>query len=202
MRIRSLTASAALLALSCFLHTTPAKADTYEFSLAASSPQNGPNMAVTVFATLYGTPDPSVAGAYDLTRGSGTFNGTDFTLYTSQGLIPAGSYEDANFSSPPFTYASTYYYDNVVYTSGNGGLALDEYGLLFSEADDHFNPFIQGSNYVYTNDETVNGFNAPLYSLTLTDLGPVSVTPEPTSIALLGTGILGSLGFLRRRRTA
>jgi len=196
MRIRSLTAPAALLALSCFLHTTPAKADT--FLLTATAPATATNSAVNLTATINGNADPTVAGAFDITGGSGTFNGTAISIY-SNGPIAAGSYDTANFSSPPFSHATSYEYDNVVYTSGNGGLALDEYGLLFSAADDHYNPYTQGPDYVYTDDETVYGYNAPLYTFSLTDLGSTSVTPEPASIALLGTGLLGVAGTLRRR---
>ncbi len=32
-----------------------------------------------------------------------------------------------------------------------------------------------------------------------TALQPVAVTPEPSSVALLGTGILGAAGVLRKR---
>ncbi len=194
MRHPLVATSAALLALSCFLHTTPAHADT--FLLTASSPATAVNTAVVATATLTGTPDPTVAGAFDLTSGSGTWNGEAITLYLPSAT--AGTFQTANFTTPG---APSYEYDNVVYTSGNNGLALDEYGLLFSSATDNYNPFIQGTGYVYTDNETDYGFNAPLYTLTLTDLGPTptSTTPEPTSIALLGTGLLGTAGVLRRR---
>ncbi len=193
MRHPFATSSAALLALSCFLHVTPAHAETFLFT--ASAPNDGVNNAVT--AT--GTADPNVIGAFDLTGGVGTWNGQAITLYLPSAT--AGTFATANFTAPPFSYNSTYEYDNVVYTSGNAGLVLDQYGLLFSSATDHYNPFTQGAGYAYSDDEVLNGFNAPLYTVTLTEIPP-TVTPEPTSIALLGTGLLGTVGILRRRRTA
>ena len=190
MSQRHLTASAALLAFSCILHPSSAKADPFTFTFTATGP------GATATATLTGVADPTVQGAFDLTGGSGTFNGAPITLYTPSGT--ASTFQTANFTSPPFSFNSTYLYDNVVYTSGNHGLALDQYGLLFSEPNDHFNPFSVGPGYAYSNDETLFGFNAPLNAVTITPAA-TTVTPEPASIALLGTGLLGVAGVLRRR---
>lgn len=188
MRLRSSIGAACLLACSFV-----AKADTFLFTATGTG--------LTVTATLTGTADPNVAGAFDLTGGSGTWNGIAITLYLPSAT--SGTFQTANFTSPPFTYDTSYEYDDVVYTSGNGGLAFDGYGLLFSAADDHFNPYAQGPDYVYSDDETLYGYDAPLYTVTLTDLGPStppsSVTPEPSSIALLGTGLLGMAGVMKRR---
>jgi hypothetical protein len=190
MRQAYVSASAALLALSCFLHPAAAKADTFLFTASGSG--------LTLVASLTGTPDASTPGAFDITGGSGTANGTAVTLYTPSGT--STSPQTANFTSPPFTHASNYTYDNVVYTTGNSGLVLDQDGLLFSAPDDHFNVFGLGPNYVYTDDEIVNGLNSDAISVTLADVS--ATTPEPASIALLATGLLGTAGILRRRRSA
>jgi hypothetical protein len=34
----------------------------------------------------------------------------------------------------------------------------------------------------------------------MTDPPPPAITPEPTSLVLLGTGLLGAVGFMRRKR--
>lgn len=47
---------------------------------------------------------------------------------------------------------------------------------------------------------SVGTHNLPFFAdLTITDLTPIAATPEPSTIALLGTGLLGVLGTFRRR---
>lgn len=66
---------------------------------------------------------------------------------------------------------------------------------LFSFTDDLHNFPLAGGQF-NTQDASGNYVGGAQYSGTMT---PVSVTPEPSSFALLGTGLLGVAGVLRRR---
>lgn len=44
--------------------------------------------------------------------------------------------------------------------------------------------------------------NSGTVNITFNDLGSIATTPEPSSLALLGTGVLGVAGVLRRRMNA
>lgn len=186
--------SASLFALCSFVLLPNLSAETFTFSAT------GIGSSFTASGTLTGVANPYTAGAYDITSGSGTANGVAFSLVTpgsTSSLTPVNVTYTAQSGEPAY-----YTYDNIVYTQGT---SLDLYGLLFAEPADHLNLFVQNGTFVYSND--ASGANDFLVNFSLTDTtpggtAPVAATPEPASIALLGTGLLGGLNLLRRRRSA
>ncbi len=168
-------------------------AETFSFTAT------GVGTGFSAIGTLTGVADPYTAGAFDLIGGSGSADGSAFSLVTPSGTSGTGPVNVTySTAGDPFYYT----YDNVVYTQGP---ALDLYGLLFSEANDHLNLFVQNGTSVYSND--ASGANDFLINFTLTDTtaagaAPTTITPEPSSLTLLGTGLLGTLNLLCRRRSA
>jgi hypothetical protein len=152
------------------------------YSLPATTTfQNGPSVEffyATAIATIDGVPGYSLTGGYDAIPSP---------LGTLQLFVPEAifGYQQILFQGP----------------------------LLVSTelvpSDDPFNPFDLAATFLLgTYSLFGEGMSSPLeppgppatYTLTITPQTATAVTPEPPSLALLATGVLGLLGFAATRR--
>jgi hypothetical protein len=137
---------------------------------------SGSGPGVTVSATFDGT--PIAVDQYLVTSISGTVNGNPIT-----GLLPGGP---GQMISP----SGSWFYDNVYYTT-NPHFDLAGLGFYINGTTEA-NLFFQDTAYI----QGIGNGPITLYSLTSFDAAPV---PEPTSLVLLGSGLIGLGARLRRR---
>jgi hypothetical protein len=190
--------SVALLALAAALAISPAAlADTYDFTISGSGITS--SGILTVAAT-------STPGTYDITGITGTFADTNGGYSGSiTGLYPDPSYSEIITTSYLFSL------DNLFYPAGSPnvcfwetcstGSQIDIAGIVFDVTGGYEvgiwgngtgNPYGLNSDLdgVYQ-DNGNNGVNV--------SFDASAATPEPSSLLLLGTGLLGLAVVLFRK---
>lgn len=183
-----------VLALSAVVVATPnlaAHADTYSFLITTGSTSTTPGTTFRASGTFTGSVASSTPPAVNLTNVTGAAQGYDFT-----GVVPVGS--NSNFT-----------YDNLLFTDPSA-FRVDTEGILLTlgspigESLAHV--FQSGGGYevdvVDPNDPgDITPFVIDSNSFTISRAPSPSV-PEPSTLALIGTGILGAIGAFRRKFVA
>ncbi len=161
--------------LLCTAGVASAESFTFNYTGIIGSPSN------TVSGIL--TTTEQSAGVYLITGiTDGLFDGTAITS-----VLGTGSFvSDGNDNLLYYPAEATGIYTTPAY--------IDYNGISFTTADGEFNLYFNGSSYALAS--TLNADD--IYG-TFALSPDVSATPEPSSLFLLGTGLLGACFMFRRK---
>lgn len=130
---------------------------------------------VTASGTLFGISNGN--GTWSVTGIAGTYNGTAIG-----GIVPLGA-------DPSYIYNNLLYYPADPLFVDNGGILFNVPGV--GDVNLYYDPSF---GYVNTTGDLSRGFVTTPVAVAFS-----ASAPEPRTLVLVGTGILGMLGIYRRR---
>jgi hypothetical protein len=192
------------------------------FSTTSGNPFTGSNTAHATF-TYTGSLDFDNTAAQN---GPGTtgdtnsafgFSTSNVSAYSGSGTVTFNSQAIANYttlskflassgSASSFDYGSYYTFDLGVLSAGTVLSITHDDGISLYQGSTEVGSSVSGATTVTTDviDVTATGDTILRYARengtpSILEVSNVTATPEPSSIALLGTSLLGFAGVVRRR---
>ena len=192
------------------------------FDTTGGNPFSGPNTASATFTytgalNFDNTTPQNGPGPTGDTNSAFGFSTSNVSGYSGSGTVVFNSQTEANFStrsnflsssgsSSGFDYGSYYTFDLGDLAAGTVLSITHDDGISLFEGSTEVGSSVSGPTTVTTDDITVGTGGDVILRYarengtpSILEVSNVTATPEPSSIALLGTSVLGLAGVVRRR---